>query len=118
MAELSPAQVIGQFSADVRLEDVPAPVVSRAKLHILDALGLGLAACAEEFGRTSRQGITAMAAPGACSTILGGERWAARDAAMLNAILMHGLDFDDTHLASIIHPTCTALPAAPCRSDG
>ncbi|MBU6267537.1 MAG: MmgE/PrpD family protein [Sphingomonadales bacterium] len=112
MTELSPAQVIGQFSADVRLEEVPAAVVARAKLHILDALGLGLAATVEEFGVTSRAGVAAMAAPGACSTILGKDGWAPRDAAMLNAILMHGLDFDDTHLGSIIHPTCTALPAA------
>ena len=40
------------------------------------------------------------------------ERLDARDAALANGILVHGLDFDDTHLASIIHPTCTALPAA------
>ncbi|MDE2405090.1 MAG: MmgE/PrpD family protein [Sphingomonadales bacterium] len=112
MADLSPAQVIGRFSADVQLANVPEPVVTRAKLHILDALGLGLAATVEEFGVTSRAGIAAMAAPGPCSTILGAEGWAARDAALLNAILVHGLDFDDTHLASIIHPTCTALPAA------
>jgi len=112
MPELTPAQVIGRFSADMRLADVPEAVVTRAKLHILDALGLGLAATAEEFGVKARAGIAAMASPGPCSTILGQDGWAARDAAMLNAILMHGLDFDDTHLGSIIHPTCTALPAA------
>jgi oxygen-independent coproporphyrinogen-3 oxidase len=32
--------------------------------------------------------------------------------ALINGILIHGLDFDDTHLASIIHPTCTSLPCA------
>jgi 2-methylcitrate dehydratase PrpD len=35
-----------------------------------------------------------------------------RDAALVNGVLIHGLDFDDTHLASIIHATATALPAA------
>ena len=40
------------------------------------------------------------------------ERFEMRDAALANGVLIHGLDFDDTHLASIIHPTATALPAA------
>jgi 2-methylcitrate dehydratase PrpD len=31
---------------------------------------------------------------------------------LVNGVLIHGLDFDDTHLASIIHPTATSLPAA------
>ncbi len=31
---------------------------------------------------------------------------------LLNGILIHGLDFDDTHLESIIHPTATSLPVA------
>jgi 2-methylcitrate dehydratase PrpD len=35
-----------------------------------------------------------------------------RDAALVNGVLMHGLDFDDTHLAAIVHPTVTCLPAA------
>src|SRR5690606_18441714 len=31
-------------------------------------------------------------------------------AAMVNGILIHGLDFDDTHLASIVHPSAACLP--------
>src|ERR1700756_986429 len=118
MSELSPAQIIGQFSADLSLDHVPAPVIARAKLHILDALGLGLASNAQDYGRTSVEAIAAMEAGeaggdgGACTVIGRVERLSPRDAALANGILIHGLDFDDTHLASIIHPTCTALPAA------
>lgn len=35
-----------------------------------------------------------------------------RDAALANGILIHGLDFDDTHLTSIVHPTAACLPCA------
>jgi 2-methylcitrate dehydratase PrpD len=35
-----------------------------------------------------------------------------RDAALANGILIHGLDFDDTHLASIVHATAASLPCA------
>jgi len=34
-----------------------------------------------------------------------------RDAATMNGYLIHGLDYDDTHIAGIIHPTASVLPA-------
>jgi 2-methylcitrate dehydratase PrpD len=34
-----------------------------------------------------------------------------RDAAVVNGMLMHGLDYDDTHAAGIIHLTVSTLPA-------
>jgi 2-methylcitrate dehydratase PrpD len=91
---------------------IPAPVIERAKLHILDALGLGLASSVQKFGISALEGVAAMGEGGQCSVIGRAEHLSLRDAALVNAILVHGLDFDDTHLASIIHPTCTALPAA------
>lgn len=108
----TPAQSIARFAADLRLSDVPAPVIARAKLHILDALGLGLASHAYDYGRSIVAGGLALSEGGACSVIGRPERMAVRDAALVNGVLVHGLDFDDTHLGSIIHPTCTALPVA------
>lgn len=118
MPELSAAQRIAAFSADFRLSDVPAAVTERAKLHILDGLGLGLASNAYDYGKRAVAGGVALGglggggAGGACSIIGRSERMEVRDAAMVNGVLIHGLDFDDTHLASIIHPTSTALPVA------
>lgn len=106
------AAQLAKFACELRLADVPGPVVQRAKLHILDALGLGLASNAYEYGQRSAEAIAAMSPGGVCSVIGRSERLDVRDAALVNGILIHGLDFDDTHLASIIHPTCTALPAA------
>lgn len=112
MSELSPAQQIAHFAADFRLADVPESVRNRARLHILDGLGLGLASTVQAYGKSAVDGISAMATPGQCSVIGNAGRFDMRDAALVNAVLIHGLDFDDTHLASIIHPTCTALPVA------
>lgn len=112
MPETAPAQKIAQFAADFRLDDVPQAVRTRAKLHILDGLGLGIASTVEAYGKSAVAGVSAMGTQGSCSVIGQAERLDVRDAAMVNAILIHGLDFDDTHLASIIHPTCTSLPVA------
>ena len=109
---ISPSRAIAEMASGLRLGDVPAPVVERAKLHILDALGLGLASSVQDFGLSALAGAVAMGAPGICTVIGRPERLDMRDAAMVNGVLTHGLDFDDTHLASIIHATVTALPAA------
>jgi 2-methylcitrate dehydratase PrpD len=108
----APSRTLARFAAGLRLCDVPAPVRERAKLHILDGLGLGLASNAYDYGRCAVAGVAAMAAPGICSVLGRVERFDARDAALINGILIHGLDFDDTHLASIVHPTATSLPCA------
>lgn len=112
MPDIAPAHEIARFAADLRLDDVPEAVRSRAKLHILDGLGLGFASTVQDYGRTAVAGIAAMGTAGSCSVIGNSGRLDTRDAALVNAVLIHGLDFDDTHLASIIHPTCTSLPVA------
>ena len=116
MPETSAARQIARFAVGFRLADVPEAVRHRAKLHILDALGLGLASNAQAYAEPTVAGVLAMSADdggaGNCSIIGRGERLGVRDAALVNGVLIHGLDFDDTHLASIIHPTATSLPAA------
>ena len=112
MTTRSASQAIARMACGLQLEDVPSPVVARARLHILDALGLGFASNAQDFAHRTLAGISALGATGNCSVIGRTERMEMRDAALANGVLVHGLDFDDTHLASIIHPTCTALPAA------
>jgi 2-methylcitrate dehydratase PrpD len=109
----TPSREIARFAADLRLADVPGPVLQRSKLHILDALGLGFASLAFEYGSSAIAAGTALSAgSGDCSILGNAQRMTERDAAMVNAVLVHGLDFDDTHLGSIIHPTCTSLPVA------
>ncbi|MCX7864049.1 MAG: MmgE/PrpD family protein [Novosphingobium sp.] len=106
------AEAIAAMAVRLVPADVPASVIERAKLHILDAIGLGLAASVQDFAASVVDGAVAMSEGGACTVIGRSEYLPPRDAALVNAVLIHGLDFDDTHPASIIHPTCTALPAA------
>ena len=96
----------------MRFEAIPAAVLARAKLLILDALGCGLASNAYGFSDAAVAGGLALGGAGDCAVIGRAVRLPVRDAAMVNGMLIHGLDFDDTHLASIIHATAACLPAA------
>ncbi|MDQ8728288.1 MmgE/PrpD family protein [Bradyrhizobium sp. LHD-71] len=110
---LKPATALADMAAGLRLEAVPEAARHRGKLSILDALGVGLASNAFVYADRALAGISALAGEaGSCSVIGRKERLPVRDAALANGILIHGLDFDDTHLTSIVHPTAACLPCA------
>jgi 2-methylcitrate dehydratase PrpD len=108
----SPARRLAEFAADLAFDDIPKPVLDRGKLLILDALGCGLASNAYGFAEVAVAGAVALGGEGNCSVIGRNIRLPVRDAALANGMLIHGLDFDDTHLNSIIHATAACLPCA------
>jgi 2-methylcitrate dehydratase PrpD len=109
-----PAQALADFAAGLDSVELPQEVRSRACLHILDGLGLGLASREQPFATAALAGIDDLGGnmQGGCTVIGRATGMAARDAALANGILIHGLDFDDTHQAAIVHPTAASLPAA------
>jgi 2-methylcitrate dehydratase PrpD len=108
----SPALAIARFVAALRYEDIPAAVRERARIQILDGLGVGFASNAYPFADKAIAGLRALGGAGDCTVLGRRERLPVRDAALANGVLIHGLDFDDTHLASIVHATAAALPSA------
>lgn len=113
MNESSISSQLAAFSAGLRLEDVPAEVRTRAKHLILDALGIAIACTQWDFARVTLAGLRELAGPGGDVPVIGhGESLPLRDAVAMNALLVHGLDYDDTHPAGVIHATASVLPAA------
>jgi 2-methylcitrate dehydratase PrpD len=110
------AERIAAFAARLRWDDIPEAVRTRAKIQMLDALGVGIAFARSRAADATLAGIAAFGG-GACSVVGRPERLAVRDAAMANGFLMHGLDFDDTHLAAIVHSSVASLPAALAVAD-
>ena len=91
---------------------LPAEVSSAARLHFLDALGVGLAATSAQAGAAYR-GVGLALAVGGPSSVFGQAQGAApADAALINGGLMHSLEFDDTHTGSIIHGSSVVAAGA------
>lgn len=109
---VSLAGQVAQFAAALDYEAIPARVKERARIQILDAVGVGLASNAYPFASRAIAGIEALGGADDCGVLGRAERLPFRDAALANGILIHGLDFDDTHIASIVHATAACLPAA------
>jgi 2-methylcitrate dehydratase PrpD len=108
------ARTLSGFAHGLQLEHVPAAVSERARHLMLDAIGCALAARREPFALKFSQATRAQAkaddTQGRRGVIGFGERLPLRDAALLNGVLTHGLDYDDTHMTGVIHLSVSVLP--------
>ncbi len=100
------------FAAGLEHAGIPREVRERAKHLILDAVGCGLAARRFDFAAPSLRALTELGGSGARGVLGQAARLPLRDAALANGLLMHGLDYDDTHSEGIVHLTVSALPAS------
>jgi 2-methylcitrate dehydratase PrpD len=106
------AEDLAAWVADLGFTDLPASVVADAKLRVLDTLGISLAACWLPIGAAVRHGAAAIGGGDEASILGTGERTSAALAGLVNGTLAHALDFDDTHTASVMHPSATSVPTA------
>lgn len=106
------AERLAAWSAGLRFEQIPAEVAAAAKLHLLDAVGTGLAALALEEMAAARAVALELGGPPEASALGLERRVGAGAAALANGSLMHALDFDDTHEAAIVHSSVVVAAAA------
>ena len=91
---------------------LPDDVMASARLHLLDAIGVG--ALGARGGPLRGLGRVASGDhAGGRSTVLGsGASAPATVAALVNGSYMHSLEFDDTHVGSVMHGSATLAAAA------
>ncbi|MFH1486304.1 MAG: MmgE/PrpD family protein [Chloroflexota bacterium] len=105
------AEKLGTFVADLDYDKLPASIVKKVKLHILDSVGLALAACQTEWARVTTEVARALGGPEESQAIGTGHRFPAPNAALVNGTMIHGLDFDDTYIPGQVHVSSFVVPA-------
>lgn len=106
-----------RFASSLGYDDVPGDVADAAKLHLLDAIGCGLAAEAVGEATHARDAMAEGGGEGEASVIGLDRRLPAASAAFANGTLCHGLDFDDTHSDSVCHVSAVVCPAAVASAE-
>lgn len=104
------ASTLPRRLAEVR-GSIPDDVLHSARLHLLDALAVGLAG--SRVGPV--RGLGALAATQGCgpSTVLGSPRTCPPPvAALINGSFIHSLEYDDTHVASVMHGSSVLASSA------
>lgn len=113
----TPAQRLGELAARVRDEGLPGRLRDDLAGRVVDLLGNCLAALRERPAEVVTEvvrgwGVIDAAGPGGATAIGVGRRLPVPSAALVNGTLAHSLDFDDTHLPSVLHPSSAVIPAA------
>ena len=85
--------------------------------RVLDIIGNAIAAVREEPSVIVMDAVSHSAGAGRSLAIGTQRRMSARSASLINGTLAHALDFDDTHLPSVLHPSASVVPAALAIAD-
>lgn len=102
---------LAEFATGLKHAEIHEDVRNRARHCMLDAAGIALASTRYPFAHPVMAGLQALGAHGDVPVFGMAQRMSPRDAATMNGFLCHGLDFDDTHIAGIVHATASVLPA-------
>jgi 2-methylcitrate dehydratase PrpD len=112
------AETIAAWATEITLHDIPQDVREHAKLHVLDTLGCGLAAHSTGVAGEGRSVMGELGGGSETATVIGlAGGLPAANAAFANAMLCHGLDFDDTHSDSVSHVSTVIAPAALASAE-
>ena len=105
------SETLAAFAHDLAASAIPEEVRERARHLILDATGIAYASGRYDFAHKALTAIAGLGGEGRVPVIGLPNRLPPRDAALINGILVHGLDFDDTHTGGVIHATSSVWPA-------
>ncbi|NUU23591.1 MAG: MmgE/PrpD family protein [Streptomycetaceae bacterium] len=111
---------LAAFAVACRDKDLPAEIAADVVGRVLDVLGNSLAAYADSDADAARAVLRTAGRWGGrpeATAIGSGDRLPAPWAALVNGTLAHSLDFDDTHLPSVLHPSASVVPAAVAAAE-
>ena len=114
---MSFSQELARWVESVGYEDLPEDVIAATKLRVMDVIGLALAGAETDFGKSVRNAALAMASPGPCRVWGTGDRAGVTAAAFANGSFPQAMEFDDTHIESIVHMSSPAVAAALALSE-
>ncbi len=104
---------LAAFAANLRFEDIPAPVLRRAEDLLLDCLASILAgASARPVLAIDRYAAVMGPAVGPSEILINRRRTSPVFAAMVNAAAAHVVEQDDVHNGSVFHPAAVVFPPA------
>ncbi|MEU6075762.1 MmgE/PrpD family protein [Micromonospora sp. NPDC047074] len=117
MPEPTLGQRIATFAADTRSDALPDEVVDSVRKRVLDIVGLCVAAHRLPTSQAALAYVAEQGGRGQARVIGLAEPVPAALAAFANGVLAHSLDYDDTHLPSVLHPSASVVPAALAAAE-
>ncbi|HEY5431246.1 MAG TPA: MmgE/PrpD family protein [Solirubrobacteraceae bacterium] len=106
------AQRLGDFAVTQTYDRLPDEVRHSVGQRTLDTLGIMVAATPLDTSRAVRSYAMELGGRPEAHAVGVAELLPAELAALVNGTLAHSLDYDDTHLPSVLHPSASIVPAS------
>jgi 2-methylcitrate dehydratase PrpD len=114
--ETTLVQALAGMVIDAQEVGLPDEVTTSVRQRVLDVLGICVAASDLPTSLAVRRFVASQGGSGDATAVGVSEPVPAVWAALINGTLAHSLDYDDTHLPSVLHPSATVVPA--CLAAG
>lgn len=101
-----------QFISGAGRARLSAEVVEKTKLHIIDTVAAMISGIRLDVGMRALSIVPALAGREEALIVGAGSMLSVHDAAMVNAMLAHADETDDSHERSKFHPGCAIVPSA------
>ena len=108
---------LARFVATSRTQDIPVSVTHEAKRALLNWAGCALGGCRDQSVDIALATLTEFAGPPQATIIGRGLRSDALSVAAINGLISNILDFDDTHLRTVIHPSVPVAAALTALAE-
>jgi 2-methylcitrate dehydratase PrpD len=110
---MNESRALARFVSELKYEDLPPEVVSRAKDLVLDQVGIMMACATLPWSRVIYDYVRDWGECRAESTIAHyGYKTKVENAVFANASFGHGFEIDDHYLPGESHPGCISVPSA------
>ncbi|WP_354673622.1 MmgE/PrpD family protein [Cupriavidus alkaliphilus] len=116
-----PTRQLCEFLANLKLADVPAPVIERTKDLFLDWIASAIAGKDAPAVRKLQEFAAAMGpSDGGAEVLVDRRRTSPYFAALINGASSHVVEQDDVHNGSVLHPAAVVFPAvvAAAQAEG
>ena len=110
-------RTLAAYVVSSKPDDLPAPVRAEACRTLLNWAGCAVGGSRHETVDITVRALSRFAGPNQASLLGRRERMDILHAALINGISSHVLDFDDTHLKTVIHPAGPVAPAILALSE-
>jgi 2-methylcitrate dehydratase PrpD len=104
-------QGMAAFISGLRYEQIPAEVIDRIKLLMLDSLGCAIYGVDLEWSRILMRTLKELDSSNSCGVWGTSLRLSAPHAALVNGTLVHGFELDDIHRLGVMHVGAVTLPS-------
>jgi len=100
------------FALGLRFEDIPVNVISHGKMLLTDTVGVALSCQNLPHAKAVLDAIDWLDSSSQCTMWAKERKASLADAVLYNSCLIHGADYDDTHVGAIVHPSAAVVAAA------